>query len=62
MDQRVADDRRLIGAMLESHLLAGSQEVPEDRSQLVYGQSITDPCIDWETTERIVLAAAEKLR
>ncbi len=32
VDQRVAGDRRLIGAMLESHLLAGSQEVPEDRA------------------------------
>lgn len=62
VDQRAAGDRRLIGAMLESHLVSGSQKVPEDRSQLVYGQSITDPCIDWETTEKILLAAAEKLR
>jgi 3-deoxy-7-phosphoheptulonate synthase len=49
----------IIGAMLESNLLAGSQPFPKPPSSLVYGQSITDACIDWETTARIVLEAAE---
>jgi 3-deoxy-7-phosphoheptulonate synthase len=45
--------------MLESNLAAGNQPFPSARKKLVYGQSITDACIDWETTERIVVEAAE---
>jgi 3-deoxy-7-phosphoheptulonate synthase len=41
--------------MLESHLKAGSQSIPKDLSKLVYGMSITDPCIDWPTTENLLL-------
>ena len=41
---------------------AGAQVFPSPSGSLVYGQSITDGCIDWETTERIVLEAAEKSR
>lgn len=59
--QRAAGNKNIVGAMLESHLVAGNQKVSSDRSKLVYGQSVTDPCIDWETTERIVREAAEKL-
>ena len=43
------------GAMLESHLHAGSQPFPVPRDQLKKGVSITDACIDWETTETLVL-------
>lgn len=46
--------RGLIGAMLESNLIAGAQALGEDRAALVYGQSITDQCIDWATTEQLV--------
>ena len=59
--QRAGGNSNIVGAMLESNIVAGNQKVPEAHSQLVYGQSITDPCIDWETTERIVRSAAEKL-
>ena len=50
----------VMGVMLESHLVAGSQKIPADLSQLTYGQSITDACIDLDTTEAILekLAAA----
>jgi 3-deoxy-7-phosphoheptulonate synthase len=41
--------------MLESHLNGGNQSIPKDLSKLVYGMSITDACIDWDTTERLVL-------
>jgi 3-deoxy-7-phosphoheptulonate synthase len=51
----------VLGAMLESNLLAGSQPFPRPRESLVYGQSITDACIDWGTTERLVLEIAERL-
>jgi 3-deoxy-7-phosphoheptulonate synthase len=59
--QRAAGDTSVTGAMLESHLVAGNQRFPQPLDQLTYGQSITDQCIDWKTTERIVLEAAEKL-
>lgn len=57
--QRVSGTSSIIGAMLESNLLAGSQPFPRPSGSLVFGQSITDACIDWETTERIVLEVAE---
>jgi len=44
----------LIGAMLESNLVAGKQTFPQPRETLQYGLSITDGCLDWETTERIL--------
>jgi 3-deoxy-7-phosphoheptulonate synthase len=58
----------LVGVMLESHLVAGKQNLPKDKdtekisSQLVYGQSITDGCVDFETTAELLrsLAAAVK--
>lgn len=59
--QRVAGNAGIIGAMLESHLVAGGQKFPQPIEQLVYGQSITDKCIDWETTERLLVAANQQL-
>jgi 3-deoxy-7-phosphoheptulonate synthase len=47
--------------MAESNLSAGSQTIPADLSQLQYGVSVTDACIDWATTEAILLEAAESL-
>lgn len=61
LTQRTADTRTIIGAMLESNLVAGSQPFPRPVGALVYGQSITDACLDWDTTERLVLDAAERL-
>jgi 3-deoxy-7-phosphoheptulonate synthase len=50
----------VMGVMLESHLVAGNQSIPADLSQLTYGQSITDACIDLATTTELLaqLAAA----
>ncbi len=59
--QRAQGDTSVIGAMLESHLHAGSQKFPQSLDQLAYGQSITDQCIDWETTERLIFEAASML-
>ena len=52
--------RHVMGVMLESHLVAGNQKIPADLSQLTYGQSITDACIDLATTAELLekLAAA----
>jgi 3-deoxy-7-phosphoheptulonate synthase len=53
---QIADgNRSIVGLMLESHLKPGSQSIPKDLSKLVYGMSITDPCIDWPTTESLLL-------
>lgn len=61
--QQIVDGNKSIsGVMIESNLAAGNQKVPADHSQLKYGVSITDACIDWETTERILLAAHKKLQ
>ena len=51
-------NRAIVGVMLESFLEAGRQNV-SDREQLVYGQSITDPCMDWSTTELVLEELAE---
>ena len=59
--QRAAGDTNIIGAMIESNLVAGNQPFPQPVADLTYGQSITDKCIDWDTTERVLKDAAEKL-
>ncbi|MCP5535702.1 MAG: 3-deoxy-7-phosphoheptulonate synthase [Akkermansiaceae bacterium] len=60
--QRAAGSDHVIGAMLESNLVAGNQKFPQPIEDLTYGQSITDQCIGWETTETIVLKAARDLK
>lgn len=47
----------IIGVMLESNLFEGRQYMPDDPSELRYGVSITDECISWETTERMLTGA-----
>ena len=51
----------IVGVMLESNLEAGRQSIPEDRSQLVRGVSVTDGCIDWKTTEHALKEARSQL-
>jgi 3-deoxy-7-phosphoheptulonate synthase len=48
----------ILGIMLESHLLEGRQEISDN---LTYGQSITDACLSWEDTERLLLELSESL-
>ncbi|MGJ8673488.1 3-deoxy-7-phosphoheptulonate synthase [Rubritalea sp.] len=52
--QRAAGNKRIVGAMLESHLVAGNQKFPQPLEDLVHGKSITDKCIDFETTAELV--------
>jgi 3-deoxy-7-phosphoheptulonate synthase len=54
VQQRVAGNRDLIGLMVESNLEEGTQPMPADRRQLRYGVSVTDACVGWETTERML--------
>ena len=60
---QIADGNQSItGLMIESHIKAGNQSMPEDLSQLKYGVSITDGCIDWETTETALLNLREMIK
>ena len=54
IQQRIEGTQSLIGLMVESHLHEGNQPIPEDLKALRYGVSITDSCIGWETTERML--------
>jgi len=54
-EQIIDGNKSIVGLMVESHLKGGRQDIPADLSQLVYGQSVTDGCIDWETTETALL-------
>jgi 3-deoxy-7-phosphoheptulonate synthase len=62
VNQILEGNRSIVGLMLESHLHAGSQPIPDDLGALRYGVSITDACIDWEATERLLLGIDAKLR
>jgi 3-deoxy-7-phosphoheptulonate synthase len=62
VQQIVNGNRSISGVMIESFLSAGNQKVPADIGELKYGVSITDACIDWDTTEKILLNAAGQLR
>lgn len=59
--QRAAGNEALIGMMLESNLFEGNQKIPQDLSQLTYGVSITDACVSFETTERLLQYAWDEL-
>ena len=59
--QILEGSRSIVGMMLESNLEAGSQEIPADRSKLRYGVSVTDPCIDWPSTEELLRRAHRDL-
>ena len=54
-------DRRIMGAMIESHLIGGRQDWHPD-TELTYGQSITDACIGWDDTQPLLEELAEAVR
>ncbi len=60
--QIVEGNTSLIGVMVESNIEAGNQAIPTDLSQLRYGVSVTDACVDWGTTQRMLRDARDKLR
>ena len=55
-------NKSLVGVMIESNIEAGNQPIPADLSQLKYGCSVTDGCVDWDTTEKMIRDAAIMLR
>lgn len=59
---QIADgNRSIMGLMIESHLTAGRQSLESDPRSLRYGVSVTDACIDWETTERLLRRVRDRL-
>ncbi len=61
IEQRVSGTKSLVGIMVESHLSEGNQPIPKNISELRYGVSITDSCVGWETTERMLRWGYETL-
>lgn len=61
-NQILEGNRSIVGLMVESNLCWGAQKIPADLKDLKYGVSVTDACIDWDTTDNSVRQMAEKLR
>ncbi|MFT0211859.1 3-deoxy-7-phosphoheptulonate synthase [Pseudomonas sp. F1_0610] len=61
-NQIVEGNQSIIGLMVESNLNWGAQPICSDLSALKYGVSITDACIDWETTEKSIRSMRDKLK
>ena len=61
-NQILEGNTSIVGAMIESHLKAGNQKLSSNPDEMEYGVSVTDACIDWETTESSILGMADKLR
>lgn len=61
--QVAAGDHRIVGVMIESHLVSGRQDLVQGK-ELVYGQSVTDGCINWDDSVKVLegLAAAVRER
>jgi 3-deoxy-7-phosphoheptulonate synthase len=59
--QVAGGEERIIGVMVESHLVAGRQDLIAGKP-LTYGQSITDGCIGWEDSVRVLEGLAESVR
>jgi len=54
LQQRLAGPSPVIGVMIESNLEEGAQSIPKNLAHLRYGVSVTDACVSWETTERML--------
>jgi 3-deoxy-7-phosphoheptulonate synthase len=59
--QVAGGERRIMGVMIESHLVAGRQDLRQG-AEPVYGQSITDACIDWDTSVRLLDQLADAVQ
>ncbi|MDX1580666.1 MAG: 3-deoxy-7-phosphoheptulonate synthase [Alphaproteobacteria bacterium] len=61
VEQRLAGTTAINSVMIESNLHAGNQSIPEDLAKLQYGVSVTDKCVDWETTAEMLVSTHAKL-
>jgi 3-deoxy-7-phosphoheptulonate synthase len=62
VNQILEGNTSIVALMIESHLHAGNQSIPEDLDALQYGVSVTDGCIDWQTTESCLREMRERLK
>ncbi|MHA3047989.1 3-deoxy-7-phosphoheptulonate synthase [Acinetobacter sp. ANC 4641] len=61
-EQIINGNKSIVGLMVESHLKGGRQDIPENLCELEYGKSVTDGCIDWDTTEKTLLEMHDALK
>jgi len=61
LEQLEQGNRSIVGIMIESNINEGNQKLVDDISTLKYGVSVTDACIDWASTETLVLEFAQRL-
>ena len=61
-NQILEGNQSIVGLMVESHLGWGNQSIPKNLDDLKYGVSITDACIDWDTTEKTLRSMHAKLK
>ena len=61
-EQIINGNKSIVGLMVESHLKGGRQDIPENLCELEYGKSVTDGCIDWDTTEKALLEMHDALK
>jgi len=61
VSQIVDGNKSIIGVMIESNINEGNQKITEDLSEMKYGVSVTDACISWETTEKLLTEMNAKL-
>ena len=61
-NQILEGNKSIIGLMLESHLHAGRQDIPADLKDLQYGVSVTDACMDWDTTKSSLRELGDSLQ
>ncbi len=61
-NQILKGNKSIVGLMLESHLFEGRQDIPADLNNLQYGVSVTDACMDWDTTAESLRELAGSLR
>ena len=61
-NQILEGNRSIIGLMIESNLKAGNQPIPANLDDLEYGVSVTDGCIDWETTQSCLRGLRDRIR
>jgi len=60
-DQIATGDKRIFGVMIESHLVAGRQDIIEGQ-ELTYGQSVTDACLGWDDSEELIGKLAQAVQ
>jgi 3-deoxy-7-phosphoheptulonate synthase len=61
-EQMQGGSRHIMGVMIESHLVEGNQNIPPDLKDLTYGQSITDACVNFETTAQMLRDLARSVQ